>query len=44
MEKFGNGYKGRAAAPEDARQLQRLCGPLPAFSKAGPRASRRACR
>ena len=30
--------------PEDARQLPGLCGPLPAFAKAGPRGSRRACR
>ena len=31
-------------APEDARQLQGLCGPLSAFAKAGPRACPRACR
>jgi hypothetical protein len=43
-ERYGNGYKGRAAAPDDARQLQRLCGPLSAFAKAGPRGSRSACR
>ncbi len=43
-ERHGNGYKGRAATLADARQLQRLCGPLCAFAKAGPRACRSACR